>query len=198
MSADRYEVEDERQERGSFTGRIVQDPDPQSPKEWDQLGTVVTWHRRFCLDEDGEKAFGSPQDFLRAAKRGRWIYLPISLLDHSGQTIWVGSGPSSSDPGGWDSGQVGFIYATRESIEKIGTPIRQVRSCLRSEVETWDQWLKGDVYGYEVTGPDGDVVDSCWGFYGVESAREEMLASLESSARQEQGAEQLEREHFAL
>jgi len=31
--------------------------------------------------------------------------------------------------------------------------------------ETWCNYLNGNVYGYNVEGPDGEHVDSCWGFY---------------------------------
>lgn len=34
-------------EQDGFVGRIFQDEDPTSPKDWDQLGTFVTWHRRY-------------------------------------------------------------------------------------------------------------------------------------------------------
>ena len=32
-----------------------------------------------------------------------------------------------------------------------------------------DEWLRGDVYGYTIETPDGDIVDSCWGFFGYDS-----------------------------
>ena len=53
---------------------------------------------------------------------------------------------------------------------------------LRGEVEAFDQYLRGDVYGVIVQrvkrDEDGDEVDteeldSCWGFYGLDYAREE-------------------------
>ena len=54
----------------------------------------------------------------------------------------------------------------------------QIREYLRGEVETYDQYLTGDVYGFEyqevLVYPDGreEVVeeDSCWGFYGSDPA----------------------------
>lgn len=37
---------------------------------------------------------------------------------------------------------------------------------LRSEVEMYDQYLRGDIYGFEIVDHTGDVIDSYWGFYG--------------------------------
>lgn len=167
-------------EKGGFTARLFYDEDPQSPKEWDQLGTLVTWHRRYRFDQDGQKDFNSPEDFLAIAKEEGWIYLPVAMYEHSGITLWVGKGPHAFDQQGWDSGQVGFIYATKESIEKIGTPADKVKEVLSAEVETWDQFVRGDVYGFVIEDAEGNDLDSCWGFYGFDYAKGEMKAGLDA------------------
>lgn len=167
-------------QKDGFTARLFYDEDPQSPKDWDQLGRLVTWHRRCCFDQDGQKEFGSPQEFLEQAKAEGWVYLPVAMIDHSGIHLWVGSKPHFTDSAGWDSGQVGFIYATKESIEKIGTPRRLVKEVLEQEVETWDQYVSGDVYGVVVTDPEGNELESCWGFYGFDYAKGEMKGMLDA------------------
>jgi hypothetical protein len=37
---------------------------------------------------------------------------------------------------------------------------------LISEVETYDQYLRGNVYGFILETNDGKHIDSCYGFYG--------------------------------
>lgn len=32
--------------------RIVQDVDTESPREWDNLGTMICWHSRYNLGDD--------------------------------------------------------------------------------------------------------------------------------------------------
>jgi hypothetical protein len=54
---------------------------------------------------------------------------------------------------------------------------------LAGEVKTFDQYLRGDVYGYVVTDPDGNEVDSCWGLYGIEDAEQEARSALDFAAR---------------
>lgn len=48
---------------------------------------------------------------------------------------------------------------TPERVEKI-------KEILRGEVEIYDQYLRGEVYGFIVEDDDGEHIDSCWGFYG--------------------------------
>jgi hypothetical protein len=142
-----------------------------------------------------------------------FISLPLFLYDHSGITMSTGR---FSCP--WDSGQVGFIYVSREKVReeygwKVITKKREEKivEILRDEVKTYDQYLTGDVYGYivyealpglrealDISDDDqedcdwqtiiGDIdltneeflkeVDSCWGFYGEESAKEEAESSV--------------------
>lgn len=40
-----------------------------------------------------------------------------------------------------------------------------IRDAMLGELKTYRQYLAGEVYGYMVKSPDGEVLDSCWGFY---------------------------------
>lgn len=173
----------EQFEESGYTVKIYPDFDPQNPrKDYDPLGTMVHWHRRYDLgdrklNEQEEKAlrrggFKLLERYLRITQ-GAVCVLPLSLLDHSGLHMWVGGGPHWSDSAGWDSGTVGFIYVTKDQLEKFGTPADKAEQQLNAEVETYDQYLRGDVYGYVIEDEDGEHVDSCWGFYGSDYVREE-------------------------
>lgn len=110
--------------------------------------------------------------------------MPLYLDEHSGITI-------STTPFYYveDSGQVGIIYMTREQIlARFGGKLltekkrRQARELMMDEVYEYNQYLTRDVYGYVVTNPNGDVVDSCWGFFGYDWAKAEAKAALEEHA----------------
>lgn len=163
--------------------RIEQDDAPFDPfEEFDQLGTLVCWTRHYQFGKKHD--FAEPQDFLDWAKEQGVIKLPVSILDHSGVTMYVGSEAHWSDPGGWDSGQVGWIYVTLEDVQKeygdlSEISIHKARAVLRSEIEQYDQYLRGDVWGIIVEDEDtGEQLDSCWGFYGREYAEEEAARML--------------------
>ena len=150
----------------SYRTEIVQDEDPQNPRtEWDNLGKMVCFHKRYQLgDKHKLAASDSPnleslEDYLKAS--GAAVLLPLYLYDHGGITI---NTKGFSCP--WDSGQVGFIYLTKEDLKKeFGGDKQRAQQCLESEVEAYDQYLTGDVWGYRIFKGEEEV-DSCWGFFG--------------------------------
>lgn len=106
-----------------------------------------------------------------------YIMLPLRLVDHSGISMSIGRGAHPQDPGGWDSGQVGWIYMTKKkAVEEWGKKrctkqvVELAEKCLSQEVETYNQYLTGDVYGFVIEDSDGDEVDSCWGHFGLDYA----------------------------
>ena len=156
----------------------------ESPRKWDNLGTIAHVHSRYNL---GEERYS---DEHRTRKfREENIILPVYLYDHSGITI---NTTGFSCP--WDSGQVGIIYVSRERVRKeYGWKAiskkreERIKDQLRGEIETFDQYLTGDVYGFELLDDSGEEIDTCWGFYGYDwetngikdCIREEHLENLE-------------------
>lgn len=169
-------------EHAGFTVDLYHDDDPGSPREWDNLGEMVHWHRRYEL---GDRTVSDDEG--RAMSRGGFpllarylsvvhdaaIVLPLSLLDHSGLTMWIGRGAHIADPGGWDSGTVGFIWVTRARVkEEYGDradALETAEHCLRAEVSTFDNYLRGTVAGFIIKDKDGEHLDSCWGYYPDEA-----------------------------
>jgi hypothetical protein len=160
-------------------------------RDWDNLGTMVCWHRRYQLGDKHE--FKTPQDFEESDERKDIaLMLPLGLIDHSGISMYVGSGAHACDPGGWDSGQVGWIYVTRAKLRSeysrkyvTKSLLAKAEEVLRGEVKTYDQDLTGDVYGYIIEDEHGNDVESCWGFYGIECVREEARSAAENAVKEE-------------
>ena len=135
--------------------------------------------QRELWDERREKA-------LRRILYQHYIMLPLGLFDHSGISMYVGSQAHFCDPGGWDSGQVGWIYCTKaKAIEEWGGKAKRLSKkalelavkYLTQEVETYDQYLTGDVWGYVIEDEEGNDVDSCWGFFGSDYCKSEALGA---------------------
>jgi hypothetical protein len=196
---------------GTFTVKIYQDTDPESPREWSNLGTMVCWHRRYNLgDYQQTKAeYPDPESFheylgSKQGKKDVAVILPLYLYDHSGLRMSTGSF-AAFDPGEWDSGQVGYIFVTRETLRKeygkkriTKKTLARVRECLQSEVKAYDQYLSGDVYGFVVESPDGEHLDSCWGFFGSEYAKESARDAAQACMEQEEKTDRMIRDNYAL
>ena len=145
--------------------RIIQDEDGESPREWSNLGVMACWHRRYTLGDVQPQM--DPAEWLKENAPEGSIVLALSLYDHSGITMRVGP-PTDR----WDSGYVGYIVATPEKIrenfmvKRITAKIRQrAEQCLIGEVEMYDEYLRGNVWGFVLEGGPADG-DSCWGFLG--------------------------------
>ena len=191
----------ETMENDTVNIKIYQDEDAQSSREWDNLGTMVCWHRNYVL---GDKEHLFPKDFdLEEINRllkelDIAVILPLYLYDHSGITM---STSNSTYPFNcpWDSGCVGFIYVTKTALRKelskqrlSKKSLEYAKRVLLQEVETYDEYLTGQVYGYVIEDKSGEHLDSCWGFYGynycnqeAESAAEYQVKTLTQAGRAE-------------
>ena len=169
--------DEQRIEVGSRLVRIRTDEDPESPREWSNLGTMICWHRRYNLGD--RHAFADPESFEHWLARNPAIVLPLYLYDHSGITM---NTTGFSCP--WDSGQVGYIYVTLADVRSeyakrriSGRTRKLAEECLRQEVATYDDYLAGRVYGFIVEDTDGETIDSCWGFFGLDYCIEQATES---------------------
>jgi hypothetical protein len=165
--------------QGKFVeGRVLKiytDPEPMNPRtECDNFGHMVCFHTRHSLgdedhgvDQDDFSSWTELENYLRKEK-GAVEVLPMYMYDHSGITVRT---HSFADP--WDSGQVGFIYATRKDIlenwgaKRLSKELRQKAiRLLNAEVQDYDDYLTGNVYGYILEDEDGNELSSCWGYAG--------------------------------
>jgi len=160
--------------KGYVINIYVDDMDAESPREWEPISKMICFHGRYDLGD--KHSFNSDQfdnwdevggflmDFYNSA-----VILPLYLYDHSGLTI--NTTPFSCP---WDSGQVGFILVPKENLLKEFGGKRMTKKLKEKalnialgDVEVYDQYLRGEVYGYVVT-KNGEDFDSCWGYYGYD------------------------------
>ncbi len=158
----------EEEYRG-LTIKIYQDEDSEGPRDWDNLGTMICFHKKWKL---GDKHKMTIEELLELVERKDVVALPLFLYDHSGITM---NTTGFSCP--WDSGKVGYIYVDEAKIRKeynLLDPskkihkdvITKVTEILRQEVKTYDDYLTGNIYGFVIEDKDREHIDSCWGFYG--------------------------------
>ena len=178
------------------------------------LGTFVCFHNRYNLGNDN--SYDAPIDlFLELAyksnsyrtdiienafyegyidehqamnslkkvidKDDNIVILPLYLYDHSGLAISV-----SPFHCPWDSGQVGYVYTTKQRCDELGINfnINDVETSLENEVKLYNTYLQGEVFGFEIVEYDEeyhneyDIIDSCWGFYGSDMKENGMIDNI--------------------
>lgn len=172
------------EERDGFTLKLYRDDDAQSPDSWDNLGV---------FEHSSGFSFGKPE---REPGRGWSVrarsltlfgeavaVLPIRVDDYGSSGVRVGETDGENANGVFyvtdkrltELCGTGAEYHTREWAEKA----------LRGELEVWQQYFDGDVYGYVVADDKGNHVDSCWGFYGQSYAEEEGREAFEHTLTQQ-------------
>ena len=95
------------------------------------------------------------------------VLLPIFLYDHSGITMNTFGFQCA-----WDSGQVGWIYADKDSIlstlngDMLTPELRdKAKNLLLGEVSYYNHFISGDCFGFQLY-KDDEEISSCWGFIG--------------------------------
>lgn len=170
---------------GSVVLKVYYDNDAENPREWDNLSKMVCFHHSYSLgDEHNYRVldYHSWEDLKNAIKKDNdvAVILPLYMYDHSGITI---STTPFSCP--WDSGQIGWVYITKEDIRKeynikrvTKKYIEKATKILISEIKVYDDYLRGETYGF-VLEKDGEEIDSCWGFYGSDFCTNGMKEQIE-------------------
>ncbi|KKK92930.1 hypothetical protein LCGC14_2697980 [marine sediment metagenome] len=176
---------------GKVILKIYHDEDPLDPrKDCDNFGTMVCWHSRYNLGDGIE--IENINEFAAHLNKTAAIKLPLFLYNHSGITMNT-TGYMNMDPAQWDWGQVGWIYVTiDDALREYGwkrTSKRRRRAIMNrllQEVQAYRQYLEGDVYGFNIEDKDGEVVDSCWNFYGMNYVREEGMRAARNAPQNDQ------------
>lgn len=163
------------------TCRVDYDDNAESPREWDNLGVMVTTHRRYDMpnecgfDFDRFDGWDEIEKHLRK-EHDAFIVLPIQMYEHGGTSIYVGNTHDT-----WDGGQLGFIFATKEAmrnwwcVKRVTKAIQeQTIKALTQEVEAYDKYVSGSIYYYSLTDARGELIDSCGGWYDTEDIKSEL------------------------
>jgi hypothetical protein len=169
-----------------FELEIFNDESPESPREWDNITTMICFHKRYNVgDKTDYKSsdFDSWDELKEQIESDNKVLMikPLYMYDHSGITI-----STSSFNDRWDSGQIGWVFITEKQYNYIcGKDVEytdeKLECIINSEVHNYDQYLTGEVYGYTIYEIETcslghehrNVVESCGGYYDEGDCRDE-------------------------
>lgn len=170
------EVPDLKAEKDGFVLEVMQEQNPESPREWSNFGVMVGWHTRYMLGDKQIKEqhqldlilidildekigfsdeqrynimeYASTEKLLEAInKHTKTVVMPLYLYDHSGISISTSTSKyRMMDGAGWDWGTCGIIYATEKRIKKE-TGVEEIDESIIEKVK---EILKGEVNDYDL------------------------------------------------
>lgn len=138
------------------------------PRENDNIAVLLFFnHRRYelgdrsKLDSGEQDAFehGGLPGLLKHIEREEGKLLAhtlVGMYDHSGITIYPIAKANQHHPfdsGGWDSGCLGLAYVTEKRADELGAPHDDAEKQMLAEIEEYDDWIRGNVWGIIATKP---------------------------------------------
>lgn len=183
---------------------IKSDDCPLHPRlDFDNGTVMVCQHGRYSLGDENHGVYlddcNSWEDVKQAIidQRNPIVILPLYLYDHSGITMNT-TGFSCH----WDSGQVGFIFVDEAKAKMMGWTKEYIKTLtngdnerfkgktreeiltnfMLSNVETYDNYISGQVYEFEITDKNGEEIEdgSCGGFFGYDHEKSGLLSHAKS------------------
>lgn len=147
-----------------------------SPREWDNLGTILGYWRNThgVVDVELNGGYGSMEEEFkdRIGDFENFITLPVYGFEHSGKAVSTVGFHCR-----WDSGQVGYIYISKEDAEREVLRRKdetdedfenRIKEILNNEIENLNKWLQGEVYEYQLYKKD------------IQKARKHIIVELEN------------------
>ena len=176
----------EQKRIGNYLIEVDYDNHPQSPREYDNISTMICFHKRYDLgDKHNYKSddYDGWEEVKEAIMNDYKVLMikPLYLFDHSGITI-------STSPFGcqWDSGRIGWVFIEEKNwIKMMGEDMdrseERLERIIDGDVETYDKYLTGEVYQYKIYEVETcslghehkSLVESCGGYFGEEECRSE-------------------------
>lgn len=157
------------------------DNNPTNPRDWAAFTNMVCFHKRYCL---GDKHNINPNNYtgwdslkINLVKYYSSIHtiLPLFLLDHSGLQI-------STKPFGdvWDSGQIGFIFITKETVKENNFSKKDINTILHNHVNIYNNYLTGKIYQFKIVDECHNILFSAGDYHDYEECQNEGKEMLEN------------------
>ena len=146
--------------------KIYYDDYAQSPDTWEDTDQFLVYdHRQFYVER---KKFDPSDIYEHCAKIKRMFYngyyvFPVYAYIHSGVSLSLGRNTYPFNDG-WDVSYGGFCLVKR--TKKSSWFRSKARIIAENVVEEWNQYLSGEVYGFDIGN------DACGGYYGKDGLKE--------------------------
>ena len=163
---------------------ILHEDSPESPRKWDNLGYFITISNKVVSpdDDNGEiynivkntsDEVSNQEEHMKLIKRdiknvtGEKVLAiyPVCRHEHSSVSYSLGNTK------GFHYSNNSFYIVTDKTAKLIGTPKSKFERVIAQELKTYTAYVNGEVYGFKLYDEDGELVDTCWGFYDIDDIK---------------------------
>jgi hypothetical protein len=168
---------------GGFTAEIHYDQDTEMPYAEDEGVHIVVLSRKYSDPAKGALGSdGASVERWRKENNAEWYSVPLWAYDHSGIVFRVGvQNPFTVDVE-WDTARAGIIALKRSEWGNGAESDEKLFEYAGNIAETYSEWANGECYGYILKGEDGEEIDACWGFVGMDLVEEEARSAAKNHA----------------
>lgn len=152
--------------------RVIQDDNSKSPDSWDNEDMFLVYnHRQFTVKREGfnpydiwhhiEATKGNKHENYLYDKYNDYYIFPVDAYIHSGVSLSL-AGQTDYPDRRWDVSTTGYVLVKKEMVKStenldankvLDFPNHletRAREYAEGLIETWNQYLSGDVYGFQV------------------------------------------------
>lgn len=149
---------------------------------FNDLVKMALFHKRYNLPNNVDFStddFAGWTEMENHIEKTAVVIEPISMTDHSGLYIYGGRAS------GWDSGIIGYMYITKEDMEKEGLTEDKCEQILKHRIDALADYASGNVFDlsvYDISNEPGkefEKIDSCNGFLGTDFKNNGILETVE-------------------
>ena len=157
---------------------------PSSPREWSNLGYFIVISKRYGSPDENDFLYNIIKNSGDVANNQKHhielikkeiessinekvlaIY-PISTYIHSGINYYLGNRH------GFDYSNNGFYIVTDKTSAELGVKEEDFEKVIKAELDIYNQYCNGEIYDFVLYNEEGDVIDSCGGFYSIDEIKE--------------------------
>lgn len=167
MQKDDYLVHEET--KNGLVIKIYQDDDCESPTAWgDNNVFLCAYHRDFWIEAPSDKfkdRIFTKDEVIEIAQKNYkhkdYFVFPIEAYIHGGVSLALSTEGNFPDRQ-FDVSQIGAIFIKKTEFKTKD----KARHCAIGLINTWNDYLSSNVFGYIIEDNQGNHLESCWSFYG--------------------------------
>ena len=173
---------------------ITFDETPLSPREWDNITTLIFFGKYSHLGDSHEfntDDYGGWDEMEAAIKKhyGKDLASIQKVYGYSHSGLAISTTPFQCP---WDSGVLGFAVILRSTLKSI-CDVKRITNAVREQMVEWvngeievlNQYANGEVYRFVIEDENQDYEDGCSGFYGHDIQTNGILDNLSEEDKAE-------------